>query len=213
MNNVHALLNNLSANLKLFEQTPLELVIHSDWQNQFKAAKPQLVIVGDNPGKKEKQDKIYFHPRGFAGKKARYFIKKFIKSNDKDYYDTESVLLMNKCPFYSNQTHQLLINQQTKIAIQNAVSATVEALKELKENFEVPILITGCSANGLNKIFFKTLAKIAGWKEKFYFGKHFSYGHFDKQWDCYGHVLDDEKRLKYISLETLAIIEKNFKLA
>ena len=181
-------------------------VINNDWNNLVEPIK--LIIVGDNPGEKEKKCGVYFHSEGQAGSRARKFARKFLDINEND--QLHNVVLMNKCPIYSKNTSSLKVSDDPKSDFRKSLCFTVSVLKKLSENKDLPILITGISSNKLNRRFYKELFQIENWEEKFLFSKHFSYNNFQKQLnDCKKSSLDES--LECISNQTKEILKKNFK--
>jgi len=180
------------------------LVINKEWQS-INNEKLKIIVVGDNPGEKEKEDCIYFHPEGTAGSKAREFLAR--------YYKDDEIIFINKCPFYSPTTNELMINEQSKDAINMSLFYTVQAIKELLINSKVKVLITGCTSNKLNRRFYRLLFKeLKDWKDRknLFFSKHFSRNHFKSQLDIVASK-DINEILSEIKKVTSVILDKHYK--
>lgn len=180
------------------------VVINKDWNKLVEPIK--LIIVGDNPGEKEKKCGVYFHRDGQAGGRARKFARKYLKLDDDK--DLNEVVFMNKCPIYSKGTSSLDINGNESV-FWESLCLTIRTLDELSKNEDLPILITGISSNKLNRRFYKELFQIEKWEEKFLFSKHFSYNNFHNQLnDCKKSSL--EESLKCISNQTKEVLKQRF---
>jgi len=155
------------------------VVINNDWNKLVEPIK--LIIVGDNPGEKEKKCGVYFHREGQAGSRARKFAREYLNINEKG--KLHNVVFMNKCPIYSKNTSSLKVSDDPESDFRKSLCLIVSALEKLSETKGLPILITGISSNKLNRRFYKELFQIEKWEEKFLFSKHFSYNNFHNQWN------------------------------
>lgn len=181
------------------------VVINNDWNELVEPIK--LIIVGDNPGEKERDCSVYFYEKGQAGSRARKFAREYLDINEND--KLHNVVFMNKCPIYSKNTSSLEVSDDTESDFRKSLCFTVSALEKLSENKDLPILITGISSNKLNRRFYKELFQIEKWKEKFLFGKHFSYNNFHNQLnECKKDSL--KEKLNCISKQTIKVLEKRF---
>ena len=159
-----------------------DLVINKEW-NLINEDDITLVIVGDNPGEKEKDNHQYFHSEGKAGGRAREFARQFLNIKKSDTISLKGVIFMNKTPFYSQRTNDLP-NEKMSV-IDESIDFTLNALNQFIDFDDIKIIVIGCCANKLNKVFFKKLKDSIYKKlrEKIIFTKHFSYGNFDKQYN------------------------------
>lgn len=155
------------------------IVIDDRWQNEdyLKDINKgiDLIIVGDNPGKHEESDGVYFSTNGSAGKQANTFIE-FVKHF---YKKKLRYLYLNKTPYHTNSSASLKIDDSQELLMQK----TVDALSHFSYiNNELIILIVGYSKIDLNKCFYEILnnkmSSICTLRNKLFFANHFSYGNF-----------------------------------
>jgi len=151
-----------------------------DWK------KIKLIIVADNPGKKEAEQKRYLV--GGAGEIARGFFR--IAYNDLKINMEGDVLLLNKTPIYSSNTNSLknIYNDNKGREILNDTQDWMaKKIYELHQILECDLWIIG--SGNFEKFFEKfkeTLNNVykenEKWERVFVF-KHFSYGWFFRDFE------------------------------
>lgn len=144
----------------------------------------QFILIGDNPGDKEKNKQEYFTRHGSAGTAGNYArtfldIAAFYHSFGDDEFQ---YLILNKTPFSTSSTGKLHIDS----AVKDSCGFLVSALNDFANlNSEMIILIVGMNKGAtLNREFYSQLHSSASDKliRHVRFAKHFSNGNFFDQW-------------------------------
>ncbi|MDR0526793.1 MAG: uracil-DNA glycosylase family protein [Spirochaetaceae bacterium] len=114
--------------------------------------KIKLLFVGDNPGRREQNDRRYLI--GPSGKIAENF---FINNKCLDIDFRKEVIILNKTPIHTPRTLDLKIlgakNSYIQKAIRTSQKEMALILLEFERIFKVPVWITGYSEMKKNGIF------------------------------------------------------------
>ncbi|MDR2842105.1 MAG: uracil-DNA glycosylase family protein [Spirochaetaceae bacterium] len=148
--------------------------------------KIKLILVGDNPGKKEQETGRYLV--GNSGKIAENFFKKESCLNI-DF--RKNVIILNKTPVHTPRTLDIkkipAYTAENDIAseIANTQRKMAELLFDFWQTLNVPVWITGYSEmrkNGIFEVYTDTLKGIlkknTGFKENVFVYRHFSMNQF-----------------------------------
>lgn len=109
-----------------------------------------LVIIGDNPGQKELEEKKYF-----VGSQTECIRVLFQKIFGEKY--REKVLFLNKTPIFSNITNSLKKSEN----INNTQEIMAELVRSIAEEKKIPIWVMGVSQlNNLFKTFYERIKDI-----------------------------------------------------
>jgi len=228
MNNSQ-IINELVANYEYLSsnsETSQEIIIDKNLKEPNELTKLdsegiQFILVGDNPGTKEKINQEYFTRKGnggSAGNYARTFldIARFYESKRENPFN---YLILNKTPFYSSSTKKLNIDS----AVEQSIDYVIDTLNKLvKKNPSLLVLIVGIGKSAkLNQEFFSRLHTSMSVQlgQTLRFAKHFSNGNFHDQWlrnDLIGMKNQGVSTLKSninrIHIESLEVVKRNFKL-
>lgn len=161
---------NYQREINLIKGINSPLVFNKKEWNEIELEKITWIVIGDNPGKEEKQECKYFI--GQAGKKVRPYFS-LLESNK------NKILYLNKVPIHTNTTIEL--NRIETTIIQKYISPIFSLLKNIiARNPKVNIFIMGISKNKLNRTFYKLFKVEKIFCKNIYFGPHFSRNHFQK---------------------------------
>jgi len=168
----------------------------------------KYIIVGDNPGKKECNEKKYFI--GPSGQILRNHFKKFHIVTD---FDNECIVF-NKTFIYTEKTKELKnIDKEILNETQDYCATEISKLSNEKQ---IPILIFGksniCKGELFEKFWTRLFKEVIDKKNILVFS-HPSYGNFSKEWkkiDKEGITFqnDNEKLIK-IGVRNLTTIIKD----
>ena len=170
-------------------QTPV--VYNSALDDIKKSCEIKLILVADNPGRREQAEENRRYLVGPSGKIA----KKFFSDNPALGIDfTNNVIILNKTPIHSPRTVELRElcrieaetgGQSITAALEESQKTMASILLEFQEALGVPVWITGYSEmkkNGIFEIYTETLKNIYAGREKLYkqifFYRHFSMNQF-----------------------------------
>jgi len=153
----------------------IELSFNKDWGNLSEDnLKIKYIVVGDNPGKNERENNPYFI--GNSGQSLRNFFEEKLNIT----FNTE-VLVFNKTPIYTNATEKLKNIQRDFLVKSLEISAST--ICEIQKELNIPILIFGSSKlNTIFKPFWDCLIKNIEAKMIKVYG-HPSNGAFFKEWE------------------------------
>lgn len=155
---------------KKYTQTNDNFVFNENL-NKIDFNKIKFIIVGDNPGKEEKEEKIYFI--GISGKILRNFFKEKLNI---EFFCKKSVIF-NKTPYHTSSTEELTnINKEL---IEESMKVTAETINKISEKLNLPILIFGKSKL---KNTFKPFLKEINY-DFVYIYSHPSYGNLSREWN------------------------------
>lgn len=150
----------------------LEFIENKDYQpfieEPERLEQLEILLVGDNPGKKEKKNQEYFSPEGMAGRQ----MDKFSKAMFGEDYRHRKLLVLNKTPIHTPVTHQLkkVDNQpldETQIYM-------AEMIKKLSEKLEIPVWIVGLGYYKKGKMFHKFFSRLNNGEARVLMTPHFS---------------------------------------
>ena len=122
-------------------------VANTDWE---KLSRVDVILIGDNPGKKEKEEGRFFQ----GGTKA---IMDLVISNlNKNH---RCVLVMNKSNYYTDNTkgiNQILSQEKENSIIIEDIKSNANLVNELGKNAE--IVLFGITKNNLHRLFMSNLS-------------------------------------------------------
>jgi hypothetical protein len=195
------LLNQYRAEIEKIKPINYEIVFDDNWEN-IEIEKIEWVVVGDNPGVKEKEHKEYFSKKGLTG----YIVRKHFKCNFN--INDREILFLNKAPIHTATTAQLNSIENLEVFVQ-PIYKLLFGLNELypKINF----LIMGKGKNSLNKVFYNESILKYFETENFYFTPHFSNNAYEKvELECAGNGEYGIDLLKLVSNKTKKALKNNF---
>jgi hypothetical protein len=151
----------------------------------------KLILVADNPGRREQASENRRYLIGPSGKIAA----KFFKDNPSLGINfSKNAIILNKTPIHTPRTNEL--REICRIEVKTGGDAVAAALKESQKNmaclllefhetFDIPVYIIGYSemkSGGVFEVFTETLKQLYKDKEqlynKIYFYRHFSMNQF-----------------------------------
>jgi hypothetical protein len=181
------------------------LVFDKNWKGIEKRT-IKWIVVGDNPGVEEVNNKEYFSENGHTGKRIREYFKTNFEINK------ENILFLNKVPIHTAKTAQLAAFENLQIFV-NQIFALLNGLVELNTKPEFNILIMGYGKNKLNKSFYKNLPENFYSNKRIFFTPHFSnsaYRKVEMKFIVKGDTGIDI--LKRVSDYTKGALNKNFNI-
>ena len=148
-------------------------VRNSDWQTAFDPPKNKFIIVGDNPGKTEKEENRYFI--GASGITLKNFFKNRLGISEKEY------IIFNKTPIHTAKTIELKSIEQSILECSMIKSA--EIIASLSNSLKIPILIFG--KGNINTIFKPFILTLKSSKCEYYLYNHPAYGNLSRECNAY----------------------------
>jgi hypothetical protein len=145
------------------------------------AAAPKIILVGDNPGRREQAAERYLV--GPSGKIAVGF---FRAHPEQDIDFRRDVVILNNTPIHTCRTAELKQLAETggdavRTALSQTQTETAELLAEFQAAIKVPIWVTGYSEvkkNGIFAVWGRRLAEVFPNQNSLYFYRHFSMNQF-----------------------------------
>lgn len=150
-------------------------------EQQYDYTKLKYIIVGDNPGIKEFEEKQFF-----IGPSGRALRKHFFDTQLIEDFDQECIIF-NKTFIHTKNTKELKISRE-HVGVDYFNAILIHCAKEIANistKLELPILIFGKShlgPNSLFEFFWKAITESTVNKEHLLVFSHPSYNNFFKEW-------------------------------
>lgn len=150
-------------------------------EQDYNKADLKYIIVGDNPGKKELEDRKYF-----VGKSGQA-LRKHFENNQLIENFNNNCKVYNKTIIHTERTACLTVvkNIIGEDLFNDIQKCCVTEIASLANELKIPILVFGKThLKGIFKCFWKELNVLVNDKESILVFSHPSYGCFSKEWNA-----------------------------
>jgi hypothetical protein len=186
-------------------------------EQDYDYSKLKFIIVGDNPGNNEFNEKKFF-----IGPSGKILRKHFSLNNLTTDFDNECIIF-NKTFIHTTKTECLkeILNKIGKTLFEEIQKYCANEIACVSNKYNLPILIFGKSLIGHNLLFdcfWKSINKFVNKKENIWVFNHPSppFRHFNKEWDNFKDDYKSDSSLKLLkrigkfNAETINLKYKKF---